>query len=184
MKNAFACISFAALLAAGCTGQASMPAAVAPVPNQPATVALRGDSGDRVLTYTVGVRLTGEKPFNSSTYGRVLGYFNGKTSTRSEVVSVPMGQNVRFLNLDTIRPHTASFLGKATSHGANFPPSFNGSANQSPAGTAIGTANFSTGPLNPGQRSLQYTTGLPGFYMFGCAFHYDTNGMRTVVIVH
>jgi plastocyanin len=184
MKNAFACISFAALLAAGCAGQASLPAAVAPVSNQAATVALHRDGGDRVLTYTVGVRLTGEAPFNSRVYGRVLGYFNGKMSTRSEVVSLPIGQNVRFLNVDTMRPHTASFLGKATNHGANFPPSFNGSANQSPAGTAIGTTNFSTGPLNPGQRSLQYTTGLPGFYMFGCAFHYDSDGMRTVIIVH
>jgi plastocyanin len=38
--------------------------------------------------------------------------------------------------------------------------------------------------LNPGQKSLRYTTGLPGFYMFGCAFHYDGFGMRTVIIVH
>jgi len=29
-----------------------------------------------------------------------------------------------------------------------------------------------------------YETGIPGFYMFGCAYHYDSNEMRTVIIVH
>jgi plastocyanin len=184
MKNAFACISFAALLAAGCGGNASMPAAIAhPASNSAATVVLRDGDADST-TFTVGVRLTGESPTTSRTYGRVLGYFKGTTSHKSQVVSLLAGQKVSFSNVDTVAPHTASFLGKATSHGAHFPPTFNGSANQSPAGTAIGTTNYSTGVLNPGQKSFVYTTGLPGFYMFGCAFHYDSDKMRTVIVVH
>jgi plastocyanin len=182
MKNAFACISFAALLAAGCGGHASMPAAIAQPPSNTTTLALH-DDGD-ISTFTVGVRLTGESPVTDRRYGRVLGYFRGTTSLKSQVVSLFAGKNVVFSNVDTVAPHTASFLGKATSHGAHFPASFNGSANQSPAGTAIGTTHFSTGVLNPGQKSLVYTTGLPGFYMFGCAFHYDSDKMRTVIIVH
>jgi hypothetical protein len=76
-----------------------------------------------------------------------------------------------------------SFLGNATATHAPFPAAFNGSGTRSPAGTAIGTTNFSTGAINPGQASLVYETGLPGFYMVGCAFHYDSNHMRTVFIV-
>jgi len=44
-------------------------------------------------------------------------------------------------------------------------------------------ANFSTGALSSGTKSVLYNTGLPGLYMVGCAFHYNSNGMRTVIIV-
>lgn len=147
-----------------------------------------GDSNDKIDVYEesvqpVGVRLTGEAAFVDPHYGSVLGYFNGLTSTTSQVVSLTMGESVQFTNVDTMRPHTVSFLGTATATHAPWPPSFNGSASQSPAGTVISTTNFSTGPLNPGQQSLIYETGLPGFFMIGCAFHYDSNGMRSVIIV-
>ena len=48
-------------------------------------------------------------------------------------------------------PHTLSFLGNATKNNAPWPQSFDGSSIKSKAGTAIGTKNFSTGPLSPGQ---------------------------------
>jgi len=135
-------------------------------------------------TPVVGVRLTGEKVFVSR-YGDVLGYFNGTTSTKSEVVHLTAGTNVAFKNVDGGGlPHTVSFLGDATATKAPFPPHFDGSANASKAGTTIGTKNWSTGALNPNQRSRTYNAGAPGFYMVGCAFHYDSNGMRTVIVVH
>jgi streptogramin lyase/plastocyanin len=131
----------------------------------------------------VGVRLIGESSTTDPNYGFILGYFNGTTSTTSQVVHLTMGESVQFMNVDASLPHTVSFLGNATSTHAPWPASFNGSSTQSPAGTAIGTTNFSTGALNPGQLSLVYETGLPGFYMVGCAFHYNSNTMRTVIIV-
>jgi plastocyanin len=88
-----------------------------------------------------------------------------------------------FQNFDATKPHTASFLGDASSSGAAFPAHFNGSGNASPANSVISTANFSSGNLNSGSTSSQYNSGPPGFYMFGCAYHYDSFGMRTVVIV-
>ena len=89
-----------------------------------------------------------------------------------------------FNNVDTLRPHTASFFGDAnSSHGAIGRRTFNGSSTPSPAVTAIGTTSFSTGTINPGTNSKKYNTGSPGFYMFGCAFHYNLDGMRTVIIV-
>jgi plastocyanin len=179
-----------AALAAGCAGQSSPSQAVIPAQQQAAAVTKIPVSdhalADTLLTdtsLTVGVRLETEKSKTSKKYGKVLGYFKGTTSLKSQVVMLAASQNVVFENVDKELTHTASFLGDATKKAAPWPSSFNGSSTQSTAGTAIGTTNFSTGPLEPGKSSLVYTTGSPGFYMIGCAFHYDSSGMRTVVIV-
>ena len=132
----------------------------------------------------VGLALSGESATADPTYGTVLGYFNstGTINTTSGVIALTTAMPAVFRNFDTI-PHTASFLGDASGNGATFPLHFNGSGAASPANTVISTASFSSGTLNAGSSSLQYNSGPPGFYMFGCAFHYDSHGMRTVVIV-
>jgi plastocyanin len=172
---------------AGCGGSAGTPPtpsannaqnAMASLARLPTTEIAFSDA-----TATVGVRLSGENPFTTHHYGKVLGYFKGTISKTSEVVILATGTNVVFKNVDTSHPHTVSFLGDATKMKAPWPAHFNGSSSVSTAGTAIGTPNFSTGPLSPGTTSLVYTTGSPGFYMVGCAFHYDLFGMRTVIIV-
>jgi len=185
MKYAVCSFLLATLLLAGCSAHGtSASSPIVPVPSQNSVnVGFNEDGVDLTTTAKVGIRLTGETPFTSPRYGVVLGYFKGKTSTMSEVVSLPSATAVRFFNVDTVRPHTLSFLGDATSQMAPWPSLFNGSSTKSPAGTAIGTANFSTGALNPGTKSVLYNTGMPGFYMVGCAFHYNSNGMRTVNIV-
>src|ERR1700730_5685343 len=156
MKNALGIISLAALLLAGCSGHAaSSSAPIVPAPAQPAgsvtTVNFDEAGIDATGTLKVGIRLTGEASFNDPRYGQVLGYFKGKVSTTSQVVTWPMGRNVKFFNVDTAKPHTLSFLGNATSQNAPWPAHFNGSGTKSPAGTAIGTTNFSTGTLVPNQ---------------------------------
>ena len=185
MKTTSACVALLALLAAGCAAHNSI---INPTPASASnSIASRPvedsapDSGTGTLT--VGIRLNGESSINDSRYGFILGYFKGKTSMTSEVISLPASTSVHFFNLDTVRPHTMSFLGDATRSMAPWPQLFNGSSTKSPAGTAIGTTNFSTGPLSPGTKSVIYNTGMPGFYMVGCAFHYNSNGMRTVIIV-
>ncbi|HEY7992860.1 MAG TPA: hypothetical protein VID24_01460 [Candidatus Eremiobacteraceae bacterium] len=187
MKYAVGPFVLAALLLAGCSahGSSSASSPIVPAPTQLISNLGFDEAGfDSTTVAKVGARLSGEAPFMSPKYGRVLGYFKGKTSTTSEVVTLPASTPVRFFNVDTTLPHTASFLGNATQSMAPWPPSFNGSATKSAAGTAIGTPNFSTGTLNPGAHSVLYNTGMPGFYMIGCAFHYNTYGFRTVIIVH
>lgn len=186
MKYAVGSFVLATLLLAGCSAHGtSASSPIVPAPSQNVMNVGFNEDGVDVSTsaIAVGIRLTGEAPFTSPRYGVVLGYFKGKTSTTSEVISLPAATSVHFFNLDTVRPHTMSFLGDATRSMAPWPQLFNGSSTKSPAGTAIGTANFSTGPLNPGTKSVLYNTGMPGFYMVGCAFHYNSNGMRTVIIV-
>jgi plastocyanin len=126
-----------------------------------------------------------EQPTIDPNYGAVLGYFSstGTINVNSQVVTVPAGAAITFENFDIVGlAHTASFLGDATKNNAPWPSPFNGSGTQSPAGTVINTPMFSTGPIDGGTTSLQYITPPPGFYMFGCFFHYDFNGMRTVII--
>jgi hypothetical protein len=133
----------------------------------------------------IGVNITSELPTIDPNYGQVLGYFSssGTLNLQSQVVTVPAAAAVTFENFETNgTPHTASFLGDATANSAPWPSPFNGSGTQSPAGTVINTPMFSTGTLLAGTTSLQYITPPPGFYMFGCFFHYDLNGMRTVII--
>jgi plastocyanin len=131
----------------------------------------------------VGIRLTGESTGSSSEYGNVLGYFKGKKSTTSEVVKLTAGDNVVFVSVEPSLPHTASFLGDASASGADWPTKFTGSSKASPAGTTLATTGFSTGTLDPGQKSAVYNAGSPGFYMFGCFYHYVPDQMRTVIIV-
>ena len=131
---------------------------------------------------TIGIRLNGELSFNDPNYGFELGYAVG-SGTQTQTIGLPMGESVRFKNLDTIS-HSAAFLGNATANSAPWPGAFNGSTTESPAGTAIGTTGWATGSLSPGKSSPIYETGLPGFYMVGCQFHYNSNEMRTVIVVH
>ena len=187
MKYAFGSVALAALLLAGCGSHAAAPLSAVsshPTNNTVLTVPVQDETTNiGAITQHVGARLTGETGITDPRYGFVIGYFKGKTSTTSQIVSLPTATQVKFFNVDTVRPHTVSFLGNATKTGAPWPSSFDGSATKSPAGTDIGTANWSTGPLNPGTASAVYNTGPPGFYMVGCAFHYNSNMMRTVIIV-
>ncbi|HEY5093722.1 MAG TPA: NHL repeat-containing protein [Candidatus Eremiobacteraceae bacterium] len=136
-----------------------------------------------LFTTTIGIRLNGEISFNDPNYGFELGYAVGTQSTQTQTISLNMGELVLFQNVDTL-PHSAAFLGNATANNAPWPGSFNGSTTQSPAGTAIGTTGWATGSLNPSKKSPVYETGSPGFYMIGCQYHYNTNKMRTVIVVH
>ena len=149
---------------------------------------MAGNSQNDIMVYeekitTIGIRLNGELSFTDPNYGFELGYAVGTTSSQTQTISLKMGESALFQNVDT-EPHSAAFLGNATANSAPWPGSFNGSTTQSPAGTAIGTTGWATGSLNPNQKSPIYETGLPGFYMIGCQYHYNTNEMRTVIVVH
>jgi hypothetical protein len=137
----------------------------------------------------VGILLNGENPVSAPPYGNVVGYFNGTNPNApngSNVVNLVANTNVQFINFDTaggFGPHTASNLGAWT---GSFPGTFTNSngATASPAGTQITSANFSSGAVSPGAASAIYNSGGPGMFVFGCAFHYMSKNMRTVVIVH
>jgi len=135
-------------------------------------------------TQTIGVNLTNpnQAACDDPTYSSVKAYFGGSTVTTSQVISVThSGTNVvEFTNLD-IQPHTAASLGPWS---GSYPP--NGpdpAATASPTNTDISAAGFTTGNLDPGTTSNAYLANVPGFYIIGCAYHYNSDNMRTVIIV-
>ena len=131
----------------------------------------------------VGVRLTGESATTDSTFGTVLGYQLGLSGTTSQVIHLTANTSVQFSNGDATLPHTASFIGTwSGSYPAAFPAA-NLGATASAAGSTISTANFSSGNLDPGASSLVYNSGGAGMLIFGCFYHYDSNQMRTVIVV-
>ena len=167
----------------GSSGSATLPAAPQ-APGQTESIAF-GEGGfvaTAATTAAIGVRLNGELPAQNKHYGQLLGYALGTTSKQTHVVRLTRGETVVFHNVDASDAHTASFLGDATKQSAPWPKSFDGSATASKAGSDISSPKFSTGPMNPGQKSLKYAANVPGFYMFGCAFHYGF-GMRDIIIV-
>lgn len=178
---ALSTVALAATMLAGCGGSMQSAGNASAGGTLPQTIGF-SEKGE-ASTFTVGVRLTNENPFVSKPYGQVLGYFKGTASKTSKVVTIPLGSSVVFSNVDSQLPHTASLLGDATKKSAPWPSSFTGSSSQSPAGTDISTASFSTGTMSAGKSSLTYTASVPGFYMFGCAFHYVSHEMRDVIIV-
>jgi hypothetical protein len=133
---------------------------------------------------TVGMRLFGQSATVNPHYGSIFGYFNGTTATMTSVVMLTAGDPVQFKNVDGLNTFTAGFLGNATATHAPWPATFTGGGiTPSASGTAIGSPGFTTGQLSPGQKSLVYSAGGPGFYMVGCFFHYLSRNTRDVIIV-
>jgi plastocyanin len=172
-----------ATLLAGCGGSQQAAGTSPGGGSLPMAIAFDDDHVQSAGDFTVGVRLTNEKSSTSKKYGAVLGYFKSTKSLTSEVVTIPAGSSVVFTNVDSSLPHTGSLLGDATKKSAPWPSTFTGSSNASKAGTDISTTDFSTGTIDPGGSSAVYTASVPGFYMFGCAFHYISHGMRDIIIV-
>jgi plastocyanin len=134
---------------------------------------------------TIGVNLTNpnQAACVDSTYQDVKAYFGGSTVTTSQVISVTHSStnSIQFTNLD-FQPHTAASLGVwSGSYPSNGP---NPAATPSPKGTDISAPGFTTGNLDPGKNSKKYAANVPGFYIIGCAYHYNSDNMRTVIIVN
>ena len=151
----------------------------------------------------VSMVYTGATPTTAPTFGTINGY--GKlsaaptaspatTAAPSQVITLPMGQTVVFLNFDGAT-HTASLL---MPENGVFPSNWNnvnGASARTPALQAITSPQFSTGQVTGGRVggptfSLMYTTGsLTGMFLFGdfyCYFGCPSGvgpPMRTIIII-
>lgn len=132
-------------------------------------------------TEIIGVNLTGQAACTDPTYLAVKGYFGGGTVTTSQVVSVTHSGTdvIQFKNLDS-QPHTATSLGPWM---GSYPSAGPALGTPSPKGTDIAATGFSTGNIDAGKSSRTYVANVPGFYIIGCAYHYLSDNMRTVIIV-
>ena len=133
----------------------------------------------------IGLNLTGQAVCNDNTYQTVLGFFGGSTVTTSQVISLTSSSSdlVEFTNTDASNFHTAANLKPWTGSYPNVNP--DSAATPTPAGHDISELGFTTGIMNPGAAATNmYVADVPGVYVFGCAFHYASNKMRTIIIVH
>ncbi|HEY7992806.1 MAG TPA: hypothetical protein VID24_01185 [Candidatus Eremiobacteraceae bacterium] len=160
-----------------CAGGTPFPTAAVAVHNCIVTIS-------PASTETIGVNLTNptQAACTDPVYQAVKAYFVGSTVTTSAVVGVTASSTdvIQFMNLD-FQPHTANELGAWTGAYPQVTP--NPNKTPSPAGTDISSLKFTTGAINPGATSLGYIADVPGVYVIGCAFHYNTDNMRTIIIV-
>ena len=75
-------------------------------------------------------------------------------------------------------PHTLGDTGATGSFPVNQPAELSTTAS---GGSTI-SAGFQTGTINPGQELGPFTL-TAGTYLIGCAYHYQSNGMRDVLVV-
>ena len=104
----------------------------------------------------------------SSAYGMLAGY-------SPNPLTVTHGAIVQFVNDDNFM-HTASSVGTT-----GFVSSPLGGNTQSPSGTDVSMANWSSGELRGGGFSQGLNTSIAGTYYYQCFFHYAQ--MHGVIIV-
>jgi len=172
-----AAATIATCMLAACAGGTPFPKAATVVQNCIAVMA-------PASVETIGVNLTNpvQNACTDPKYMAVKGYFTGSTVTASQVISVTASSTdvIQWMNLD-IQPHTAADLGSWA--GAYPTAAPNAAATSSPVGMDISTPGFTAGNINPGSLSRKYKADVPGLYIFGCAYHYLSDDMRTIIIV-
>ena len=172
-----AAATIATCMLAACAGGTPFPKAAAVVQNCIAVIA-------PASVETIGVNLTNpvQNACTDPKYLAVKGYFTGSTVTASQVISVTASStdDIQWMNLD-IQPHTAADLGGWT--GAYPTAAPNAAATSSPVGMDISTPGFTAGNINAGSLSRKYKADVPGVYIFGCAYHYLSDNLRTIIIV-
>jgi plastocyanin len=94
-----------------------------------------------------------------------------------EVITVPVGSGVRFVNVDNTT-HTVTAIPGASTFPSTSP--FSASALQ-PGSTSDISGAWGAGVLQPGSTSGTFVVNAPGTYLYGCFFHYS-GGMRGVII--
>ncbi len=128
-------------------------------------------------------------PVVDPTYGPVFGFqYSTLIGNNSEVVKLSANTKIEFFNPDASGSHTVAYLGSATASTTPWPGTCASvaacaSTTASSPGTAIDTTGFTTGTIMAGKVSGVYRVPGPGFWMFGCHYHYDdSTSMRTVII--
>jgi plastocyanin len=94
------------------------------------------------------------------------------------VITVSVGTQLHFTNIDNFCCHTATLIPNATSFPSGSP--FTQKATQQSGSTLTG--GFSSGALQPNGSSQTITADQPGTYLYGCYFHYGAP-MRAAIVV-
>jgi hypothetical protein len=127
-----------------------------------------GPSTQQVVTLAEPVTAIGRVV--DPTFGLVAGYTQ---QTYSQVLGFAPGSQIMIRNGQAVVPHTFSVLSTT---------GFIGTPTATAAGGSTIAADFNTGTINGGALIGPFTLTAGTFYI-GCAFHYVSETMRTVLVV-
>jgi hypothetical protein len=136
-----------------------------PVPAPTQTV-----SSQQVVTMALPTTAMGSR--TDSTFGLIGGFTQ---QSYSQVLGFAPGSQIMVRNGQTGVPHTLGVV-STTSFDAG------GALSTSASGGSTVAAGFNTGAVNGGATAGPFTLAA-GTYYIGCAFHYASNQMRTVLQV-
>lgn len=106
----------------------------------------------------------------------------GFTQTHySQILGFPAGTQFKITNISkTGEDHTLNVIKKISGPPAGFPK--NPTLGFSPSGGTKLVAGYRSGTIKPG-KSVTVTL-VKGIYLIGCAYHYVSDNMRDVLVVH
>ncbi len=98
----------------------------------------------------------------------------------SQILGFPPGTQFKITNISKFpEDHTLNVIKKITAPPANFPQ--NPTLGFSPSGGTKLIAGYRSGTIKPG-KSVTVTL-VKGIYLIGCAYHYQSDNMRDVIVV-
>jgi hypothetical protein len=125
---------------------------------------------------TMALPSTAMGAVNDPTFGPVGGYTQALYS--QTIAFAPASQIMVRNGQASAVPHTLGVVSTSASSGFTANPPLSLSAS---GGSTIG-AGFNTGTINPGALAGPFTLAT-GTYWLGCAYHYSSDTMRTVLVV-
>jgi hypothetical protein len=168
-----ALVALAAVFAAACSGGGG--GSSTPANNNGTTTGTGTGTGTTSTQQVVRLALpqTSMGQVTDPTFGLVGGYTQ---QVYSQVLAFAPGAQIMIQNDQASLQHTLGDTGGTSSFPANS------ALSTTAAGGNTFSAGFQTGTLNPGV-SVGPITLTAGTFYVGCAFHYQTNTMRTVLVV-
>ncbi len=170
---ALAGLAVAASLAA-CGGGSSGSTGVTPPPGAAATPSPASTTPPPVTTQqvvTLALPSSAIGVVDDPTFGTVAGFTQ---TVFSQVLGFAPGSQIMVRNGQSSVPHTFNVVSTTGFTNAALSTSASG-------GSAVG-GGFASGVIAPGALAGPFTL-AGGTYWLGCAFHYASNGMRTVLVV-
>jgi hypothetical protein len=156
-------VVLAVTLAACGGGGSSVPAHMNPAPGP--TVSSQQVVTEALPSSAIGVE-------NDPTFGLIGGFTQ---TVYSQTLAFAPGSQIMIANGQTSTPHTFNVLSTAS-----FPAS--PALSTSASGGATIASGFASGTVSPGTMAGPFTL-TAGTYYIGCAFHYISSTMRTVLVV-
>jgi plastocyanin len=99
---------------------------------------------------------------------------------RSQSLGFPPNTTITIQNLSKTTTHTLDVVKVIAKPPAGFPRNIKLSVDAK-GGDKL-EVGYASGPIKPG-KSVTVTLAKAGIYLIGCAYHYNTGGMHTVLIV-